>query len=114
MERVGYVAPQFLEVLDEGDKLSFHFDDRHLFSLFVFFVLACASLFTTFFLEGQGGVSGVRRQLSACVEETWRQELDTFIFKGFFSCANVHFEAKTGEVIGEEVDSSFNVSFGFK
>ena len=35
-------------------------------------------------------------------------------FKGIFSCANVHFGAKTGEVVGEEGDSYFDFSPGSK
>ena len=115
LERVVDVASQLIEVLGEGGELYFHFDDICLFSLGLFFVLACASLFLTLFcLEEQGGVSGASGRWSAGVEETWRWEADALSFWGIFPCANVNFKAKTGKVVGEEVDSYFDVSTGLK
>ena len=49
-DRLGYVSPQVLEFLGEGDEYYIHFDDCCFFSLFVLFVLTFASLCFTFFL----------------------------------------------------------------
>ena len=58
-ERVWDVDPQVLAVLGEDEKSSFHFYGWCLFSLGIFFVITCDSLFLTlFFLEVQGGVGG--------------------------------------------------------
>ena len=47
-------------MLGEGGESSFHFDDFCLFSLGVFYIIACASLFLALFiLEVQGGASRV-------------------------------------------------------
>ena len=60
LERVLYVSTQVLELLGEGDKYSFYFYDRCLFSPAIFFVFTCVSLFLTlFFLEVQDGVCDV-------------------------------------------------------
>ena len=60
LERVVDIATQVIEVLGKGDEPSFHFEDRCFFALGIFLVLTCASIFITlFFLEDQGGVSGI-------------------------------------------------------
>ena len=62
-DRVCDVTPQVLEVLGEGDRYSFYFDDCCSFAFGIFFVLMCASIFLTlFFLEGQGVVGEVSEQ----------------------------------------------------
>ena len=57
LARVGDVDSQVLEVIDEGDKSSFHFDDLYLFALGVLFILTCAFLFITFFFFERTGCS---------------------------------------------------------
>ena len=44
------INTQVLEVLGEGEKYSFYFDNRRFFALGLFFVLMCTSLFIKFFL----------------------------------------------------------------
>ena len=68
-------------MIDEGDESSFHFYDCFFFALGVLLVITCASLFINlFFLEGQGGVSGVSGRWSARVEEKWQWEEYAFSF----------------------------------
>ena len=56
---MGYVAPQVLEFLGEGDESYFRFDDLYIFVIGILFVLVVAYLFLDFlFLVFQGRVSG--------------------------------------------------------
>ena len=50
-------------MLGEGEKSSFHFDDRCFIGIDVFFVLTLASVFyNSFFMEVQSRLSGVSEQ----------------------------------------------------
>ena len=102
-------------MIGKGEKSSFYFDDICFFAFGVFFVLTCASLFLTlFFMELQGGSSEASVWRIASTAETGRRGEDALCFWGIIYCANVNFKDETYEVVGEEGDSSFDVSSGFK
>ena len=96
-------------MLGKSEKPSFYFDDHCFSALGISFILACASLFLTFFfLEGQSGVGEVSERQCSCVNTQ-----SVLGGEGGF-CANVHFKAQVRKVVGEEGDPSFGVCPGFK